>query len=180
MTLGDILSAALEQLGRTVDAQQQAKWRAKFTQIINEGLIDIAEHLKPRRTDTLCVTDGEIDVRALPRECTKVLGVFRDGAAAAFSRGSETARLRVCAEGEVQVQYRYIPKALSSDSDEPELPPRLHALLVTYVCAREYQSRDENTQRRSNPYFTQYMQAKERARQDCGEPESCAITGVVW
>ena len=180
MTLGSIISASLAQLGRTTDAQQHAKWRSKFTQLINEGLIDIAEHLKLRRTDTLEVIDGEINVEDLPHECTKLLSVSKGGAELKFSRGSETAKLKVPAEGEVQVGYRYIPKALSSDSDVPGLPERLHSLLVTYVCAREFQSYDENNQRRSNPYYAQYRQAKERARHTYGEPETYAFTNVEF
>jgi len=180
VTLNQIITAALERLGRTTDSQQQDEWSAKFTRMVNDGIYDLATYLKLRRTDPLPVEAGEIDVDALPYRCLKVLGVEKAGVTLGFSRGSATAKLKVPAECEVSVEYRYIPNNLSSDTDVPGIPERLHWLLVSYVCAREYQSADENTQRRANLYFQEYQEGKAVARETYGEAETYAFINTGW
>lgn len=176
MTLDQIIVAALEQLERSNDAQTQGTWSDKFTQLANEGLIDLAQALKMWRTDAATVgADGELSIEGLPYECIKVIDVRQDGKSVGFSRGKTTFTLSVPVTGAVDVEYRYIPKALSSGTDEPGIPERLHSLLVTYVCAREFTTNDEQTQRRSNIFYELYQTAKMQAQKTYGEPETYAI-----
>ena len=180
MTLIDIVTSALVQLGRTTDSQQQEQWRDKFAHIVNDGIVDMANALNLRRTDKVTVEDGEIDINKLPRRCRKIISVKKNGSTVSFTRGSSTVKYKVGAEGEVDVEYRFIPQALSSDTDEPELPNALHGLLVTFVCAREFQTGDYNTQRRANMYYAAYAQGKNEARRHYGEPEAYSIDNVRW
>ena len=70
MTLLEIISSALEQQGKTSDAQVVHEWRDKFTQLANEGLADLAGALRLRRTDEIDIgDDGLLDIKSdLPYE----------------------------------------------------------------------------------------------------------------
>lgn len=176
MTLTQIITAALEQQDKTTDAQMQETWRDKFTQLANEGLVDLATALRLRRTDELTVdANGEISLDDLPYECLKVLQITQNGIAVAFYRGSDTFSYKVNATGAVDAEYRYLPRQLSSDTDEPGIPERLHGLLVAYICAREYTTNDETTQSRARYFYEIYNTGKLRAEKTYGEPEAYAI-----
>lgn len=176
MTLTQIVTAALEQMDRTTDAQMQETWKDKFVQLANEGLIDLAVALRLRRTDPLVANDdGQIDISELPYECLRIVRVTQNARPVAFSRGGASYLFRIGATGRVDVEYRYLPRQLSSDTDEPGIPERLHGLLVTYICAREYTTNDEVTQTRAKHFYDLYHAGKTRAEKAYGEPEAYAL-----
>lgn len=178
MTLLEIISSALEQQGKTSDAQVVHEWRDKFTQLANEGLADLAGALRLRRTDTIDVgDDGLIDIKAdLPYECLKVIRITKDGKPVPFGRGPSTYEIRVPASGTAEIEYRYLPNAMTNDTDEPGIPNRLHSLLVNYVCGKDITTNDITTQSRSQQFYELYERGKLKAQKEYGEPEFYGIT----
>lgn len=180
MTLMQIISAALQQLGYATDAQTQKVWRDKFTQLANEGMLDLGEAIKLRRTDSIPVTGGEINLDDLPFECVKVRGVSQNGADVSYSRGSATGKLAVSATGEVSVEYQYVPAAMSYDTDKPGIPERLHNLLVTYICACHHMGANVDTQNRYNPLYSKYLSGRAAAKRYYDEPIGHSIINKGW
>lgn len=185
MTLLEIISSALEQQGKTSDAQVVQEWRDKFTQLANEGLIDLAQALKLRRTDTVTIgTDRILDIEnGIPdtddpdrrHTCLKILGITKDGRPVRYGRGPATYRIKVDAEGPVEIEYRYLPATLSNDTDEPGVPERLHPLLVDYVLGKDVTTNDVSTQQRASAFFQLYAEGKTQAERMYGEPEFYGI-----
>ena len=139
MTLKELITGALLQLDRNTDSQTVELWRDKLTRYLNDAMIDLAGDLALRRTDEIALTDGMLHLDALPRACVKVLGVFRNGTRYPFYYGTASGVLHVpaVADGQVLVTYRYLPPALVSDADVPELPDWCHSALIAYVVGRE-------------------------------------------
>lgn len=162
MTLNDIIVAALAQLDRGHDAQTLDVWRDKLTRFTNDGVLDLAAALKPRRTDTARVENETLDLGALARACQKVLRIARGGKETPFACGGETEKLSLPSlpDGDVEITYQFVPKELSAATDVPELPPSCHALIVTYVVGRERASGDVSVQRGANVYFQMYEAGK--------------------
>lgn len=177
MTLMEILSASLEQVGRTPDAQTIEAHRDRFTHLANDAVIDLAMACKLRRTDAANVENGTLDLSQLPYSCKKVISVKKDGAPVAFSRGGGSEQITVAANGAVQVEYRCVPKPLSSDTDEPGIPESLHGLIVLYVLTRELMVNDDAASRRAVMLWQLYQDGKRQAVKDMGEPENYVIFG---
>lgn len=180
MTLIEIISAALQQLGYTTDAQTQKIWRAKFTQLANEGMVDLSEAINLRRTDSISVSNGEISIGDLPYECMKVLKISQDGTEITMSKGKATDKIAVSATGSVDVEYRYLPNNMSSDTDKPGIPTHLHSLIVTYICACHHMTANVDTQGRYNAVYNKYLSGKTKARKHYGEPENYKIINKGW
>lgn len=169
MTLNDIIVSALAQLDRGHDSQTIDDWRDKLTRYANEAVIDLATLLKLRRTDTLAVANGEINVLLLPKTCVKVLSVTQNGMELAFTQGSTNTNIAVSTTGNVSVHYRYLPDDMSSPTDVPQTPEYTHGLIVSYVVARERASQDPSMQRGANVYFELYNAGKRTLKSNLGE-----------
>ncbi len=179
MTLIQIISSALEQLGHTTDSQTQEEGRNKFTQLANEGMFDLGAAIKLRRTDELTVDDnGEIDITGLPYICSKIISVKQGDTSVNFNRGSGTYSIKVDAAGTVQVEYYYLPKEMSSDTDVPGIPANLHHLIVLFITAREHSTANVDTQNRYNALYNMYRDGKAQAARHYGEPENYTVTGA--
>lgn len=170
MTLNDIIVSALAQLDRGHDSQTMDTWRDRFKGFANDAILDLARAVGLRRSDTLMVENGEVNIDSLPRGCEKVLEIRQSGSPVAFYKGSATGKVAVAADGEVVMEYRAMPKMLSSPTDVPELPEYVHPLIATYVVARERSSQDPSSQRGANIYFEMYQLGKDRLRKMRGEP----------
>lgn len=185
MTLLEIISSALEQQGKTSDAQVVQEWRDKFTQLANEGLIDLAGALRLRRTDTVNIEDGILDIMdgitdvndeaQRKNTCLKILRITQNGRPVRFGRGPSTYEIRVDATGPVEVEYRYLPAQMSNDTDEPGIPERLHPMLVNYVLGKDVTTNDITTQQRASAFFQLYESGKLQAQRMYGEPEFYGI-----
>ena len=170
MTLNDIIVAALAQLNRGHDSQTVEIWRDKFTRYANEAVLDLANVLELRRTDTLSVKDGIADISKLPRCCVKVLSMWHGIERVPFITGPSHTHVRPLFGGEeLSVVYRYLPRDMASPSDVPELPDYCHGMIVTYVVARERASADPSMQRGADIYLALYAAAKRRLRPSLGE-----------
>lgn len=180
MTLMQIITSALREMGYEPDAQNIETFRRKFTLFANEGLNELSRAMELRRTDTLTITDGEISIEELPYNCVKIIEVAQNGTSLDFYRGSSTTHIKVSTTGDVQVEYRYVARPLSSDTDVPGIPESLHNLLVIYICAREYSTANVDTQDRSKIYYSMYMKGKAAAQQDYGEVETYTIKNKGW
>jgi len=177
MTLNDIIVAALAQLDRGHDAQTLDVWRDKLTRFANDGVADLAYALKPRRTETAEIRGGLIDLSGLGRECLKALRVSRGGKELPFHQGGSTGLLSLpgCPDGEAEITYQYAPRELSAATDVPELPEACHALIVTYVVARERASGDVSVQRGAGIYFQLYEAGKRLLPPHRGCPDAYRI-----
>ena len=90
MTLQELLTAALQQLDRSTDAQTLETWRDKLTRYLNDAIVDLAGELRPRRTETAQISGRTLDLTLLERPCIKVLALRRTGGGCRFT----TARAR--------------------------------------------------------------------------------------
>lgn len=176
MTLTDIVTGALQQLGRSSDRQTMDTWEKQLTAYANEAVMDIAKTVGLHRSEPVEVADGEIDLSALERSCIKVISVKQNGEHVFFRAGSATNKIAVLAEGPVVVDYRYKPQDLSNSTDKPEVPLHTHSIIVTYVVARERMSQDVSTQGGANPYFEMYHSKLNALRSNSGEPDKYKIT----
>ena len=173
MTLNDIIVSALAQLDRGHDAQTLDIWRDKFTRFANEAALDLAQTLKPRFCEVCACPDGLLDTTSLSRDCCKVLAIRRAGQAERFSPGPASGLIQLQGgPGEVEVSYLYAPAEMRAPTDEPDLPPRCHGLIVSYVVGRERAAGDVNIQRGGNIYFQMYETGKAALRSHLGEAES--------
>ena len=177
MTALEIIQSALEQQGKTSDAQVVHKNRDRQMLLLNEGLIDLAGGMNLRTTETVDLgTDGILDLAEdLTQECTKILSITQNGKAVRYGRGPATNQIRVWAEGSVDVEYRYVPAQLTNDTDVPAIPERLHPLLVNYVLGKDVVTNDVTAQQRAGAFFQLYPEGKLRAQRMYGEPEFYGI-----
>lgn len=180
MTLVNIITQALTELGRTTDAQQMEAWKDKFTVFVNDGMRDIAEYLELRKTDTVTAAAGKISVSDLSDACVKVVSVTQNGSEIPFNMGNTSNEIEVPGEGVMQVEYRYIPHDLRNNTDKPGIPEHLHHLLVSYVVYREHMTADPTMQRRSNAFYQMYETGKRQAKKNLGEADTYSIYNVGW
>lgn len=180
MTLVNIITQALIELGRTTDAQQMEAWKQKFTVFANDGMRDLAEYLELRKTDTVTAGDGRISVSDLSNACVKVVGVTQNGADIPFNMGRTSNEIEVSGSGEMQVEYRYIPNDIKNNTDQPGIPVHLHPLLVSYIVYREHLTADPTMQRRANAFYQIYESGKRQARKTLGEADIYSIYNVGW
>jgi hypothetical protein len=177
MTLKELLTGALLQLDRGTDAQTLESWRDKLTRYLNDAMIDLTGELQPRRSDPLTLTNGMLDLSALPRSVVKVIALSRADTRLPFYYGAGTELLRVpaVADGEVMVTYRYMPPMLKVDTDIPELPEWSHGALIGYSVGRERASGDAASIASSRACFELYNAAKRMMRAHRGELDAYAI-----
>ena len=177
MTLKELLTGALLQLDRGTDAQTLESWRDKLTRYLNDAMIDLTSELQPRRSDTLTLTSGVLDLTKLPRSVVKVISLSRGDTRLPFYYGAGTELLRVPAvsDGDVLVTSRYMPTPLKVDTDVPELPEWSHGALVGYAVGRERASGDASSIASARACFELYNAAKRMMRAHRGELDAYAI-----
>lgn len=177
MTLKELLTGALLQLDRGTDAQTLESWRDKLTRYLNDAMIDLTSELQPRRSDTLTLTNGVLDLTQLPRSVVKVIALSRADTRLPFYYGAGTELLRVPAvtDGEVQVTYRFMPPALKVDTDVPELPEWSHGAMIGYAVGRERASGDAGSIASARACFELYNASKRMMRAHRGELDAYAI-----
>ena len=87
MTLQELLTAVLQQLDRSTDAQTLETWRDKLTRYLNDAMVDLSGAVQPRRTETVSITGGAIDLTLLERPLVKAVALARGGARLLFALG---------------------------------------------------------------------------------------------
>lgn len=177
MTLNEILSLSLTELNRTTDAQQVEAWRGRLVPYINAGMRDLARYLQLRRTDTVTANGKTVNVSDLPHACVKVVSVKQDSKDIPFNSSNFSDRISVDRDGEMQVEYRYIPNDVRNDTDVPAIPAVLHHMLVTYAAYREHLATDP---RRADGYLQMYEIEKRDLRKTIGERDTYNIINVGW
>ena len=172
MTLNDIISSALAQLDRTTDSAGLASYRERLTRYANEAQNELAAASGFFRTDELAVNEGIADLSQLPRSCIKVTRVRQQGHSVPFSIGdtSNSILLPYCAPA--VITYRCVPAPLVKGTDESELDPCLHGLIVSYLVGRERMGVDVTTQSGGNIYLSMFENAKARLRKHRGGMDS--------
>lgn len=177
MTLRELLTGALLQLDRNTDSQTMELWRDKLTRYINDAMIDLANDVRPRRTDPVTVENHTVRIDRLPRTCIKVQALRRDGVRYPFYYGSQTGYICVpgLSDGEAELTYRYLPNELVSDTDVPELPEWCHSALIAYVVGRERASGDAMSIEAARACFEIYNSIRRRMRASCGEKDAYSI-----
>lgn len=177
MTLYEILTDTLRQLGRNPDAQTLELWRDRLTRYVNDAVYDIAACVRPRRTDTLAVSDRRADLSTLPCSCVKILSLTQDGAELPFLYGPSSSLIAVpmAHDGQAEICYRYMPAALFDDNETPELPESSHGLIVNYAVARERAAGDAASLQAAQLLFALYNDGKRRLSAHVGEADAYAI-----
>lgn len=169
MTLNDILVAALAQLERGHDSQTLDVWRERLSRFANDGVMDLCAHLKPTLCEKVYISNNRFFTQSLSRDCVKILSVNQSGRPLRFVKGGSGSEVLVNADGEADVTYVFAPREMTSPTDVPELPLYYHALVVTYVVARERSAGDPHSQQGSGVYFGMYEEGKRRLRSHMGD-----------
>ena len=180
MTLTSIITDALAMIGRSTDQQSMEAWRQKFTIFANDGARELAEYLQLRRTDTVTAVGGQFDVSDLPMECVKVVNVSRNGTDLTFTTGPNSSRITVGSDGDIQVEYRYLPKKMENDIDTPGIPEHLHHLIVPYVAFREHMTAEPKMQRRAEMFYQIYDSGRTEAKKTYGEHNTYKLINTGW
>ncbi len=180
MTLVNIITRALIELGRGTDAQSTEAWRDKLLLFANDAVTDLAEYLELRRTDPVTAADGKFSVSDLSRPCLKVVSVMQNGRAVSFTQSGSSKEVAVSSNGELQVEYRYAPKEMANDIDSPDVPENLQGLIVSYVVYREHLTADPTMQRRADAFYQLYETGKRKARKTLGESDTYSIYNNGW
>ncbi len=74
------------------------------------------------------------------------------------------------------VVYRYLPKTLAADDDEPELPAACHPLIVLYMVGRFCMLNDAQGMNHASSAMSLYEARKRRLKLDFDEPTDYQIT----
>lgn len=180
MTLVSIISQALVTMGRSTDAQSMEAWKDKLTIFANDGAKDMAEYLQLRETEPLTATDNQIDINDLTKTCIKICNVKQGDNELEFNQGKDSEHVDVGVDGEVTVEYRYLPPDMAEDIDEPGVPAYLHHLLVPYVVFREHMTADPSMQRRSDMFYQTYINGLQDAKKTHGETNTYKIKNAGW
>ena len=162
MTLANIMKLALRQLDEA--AEDIAEYDELFTSYANMGyMIAIRLFYKPREVFSLTTDEkGRAEIRALP--IRRVVEV-RDGQGKAIGfdltadgRAIETGMR----EKEISVLCEVEREAMTSLTDEPQMPQYAHAALADYICYRHLSSGNLSKQSRAE-FFRQSFYQQMRA-----------------
>ena len=177
MTVTELIQSALGELEHPANTAALPLWKEKLLRFANEAVADLCETFRPWRRDPLPLVNGTITLSGLPYTVSKVLGVERGGMRVPFSYGADTNTLclRGIPDGTMTVVYRYLPKTLVEDEDEPELPAALHSLIVLYMVGRFSLINDAQGMSHASAALSLYETRKRRLKLDFDEPTDCAI-----
>jgi len=177
VTALELIQSALGELDHPEDTAALPLWKEKLLRFANEAVTDLFETFHPWRRDPLPLLNGVIDLTALPHPCGKVLGVERCGMRVPFYFDTDTNTLRVpnVADGTMTVVYRYLPRPLVLDTDEPELPAACHPLIVLYMTGRFSLVNDAQGLNHASAALALYETRKRRFRMDLDEPTGYSI-----
>ena len=76
----------------------------------------------------------------------------------------------------MSVVYRFLPKTLTEDDDEPELPSACDPLIVLYMTGRFCLLNDAQGMNHANAALSLYETRKRRLKLDFDEPVDYSIT----
>ena len=177
MTLSELIAAALSELDHPENTAALPLWQEKLERFANEAIVDMTASFRPWRRDPLPLQNGTLTLSALPYRVGKVLGVERGGVRVPFYYGPDVGTLRVpgVPDGPLNVVYRYLPKPLLEDTDEPELPAACHPLIVMYMVGRFTMHEDGQGLAQANMMMSLYETRKRRLKLDFDEPAGYAI-----
>lgn len=172
MTVLQMIEQALAEMDHPSNTASVPLWRDKLLRFANEAVVDLTEAFHPWRRDVLTLTGGMLDLSELPYTVGKLLGVERGGMRMPFYYDSDVSKICVpgASDGAVTVVYRYLPKTLTQDGDEPELPAACHPLIVQYMVARFEMQNDATAQNHAGMLLSHYELRKRRLKMDLSEP----------
>ena len=178
LTALELIQSALKELEHPEDTAALPLWKDNLLRFANEAVVDLTETFRPWRRDPLPLQNGAIDLSALPYTVGKVLGLERGGMRIPFFYGADTNTLRVpgAADGPMTLVYRFLPKPLAEDGDEPELPAACHPLIVLYMVARFSLINDAQGLNHASAAMSLYETRKRRVKLDLDEPTDYQIT----
>lgn len=179
LSLEQIITNALEQTGNSSDAQKTSEWNDRFTVFANEAQLDLARHVRKKRTDDLAVTDGKIMLSAFPREVLKVSSVKVGGSACGFTaEDSDSILISGASSGTATVTYEYAPADMKDGQEFPDVPGSLHAAIPLYIAYRFYMSKDASYRDRAFMAKEKYDQMKKDYRGNIGGSDQSSLLNV--
>ena len=177
LTVSELIQNALAELDHPEDTAALPLWKEKLLRFANEAVVDLYETFRPWRRDPLMLRNGVLDLSALPYTVAKVLGAERGGMRVPFFYGTDTNTLRVpgVQDGLMTVVYRYLPRTLVLDDDEPELPSACDPLIVLYMTGRFCLTNDAQGMSHAASALSLYETRKRRLKLDFDEPTDYRI-----
>lgn len=141
MNVETILKESMALIGLPDDEETYKLWRTRLLHWCNEGLMDLGLTLRPWAREPMVIFGkGNLYTDGMSYQCVKVLAIEKGERHMDFYYGLSPQNLVIpgTEEGDmVDVVYRYMPRDLEEDWEEPELPEGCHRLLVLYIVARE-------------------------------------------
>ena len=177
VTVSELIQSALAELDHPENTAALPLWKEKLLRFANEAVVDLYETFHPWRRDLLTLQNGVLDLTALPYTVAKVLGVERGGMRVPFFYGADTDTIRVpgVQDGLMTVVYRYMPRTLILDGDEPELPSACDPLIVLYMTGRFCLTDDAQGLNHATAALSLYETRKRRLKLDFDEPTDYRI-----
>jgi len=176
LTLEQIVANALEQIGHSSDAQKTSEWNDQFFAYANEAQLDLARHVRKKRTDDIIVAGGKILRTDFPREVLKVSSIKMDGTAYGFSaEDSDSITVSGLQVGTVSVTYEYAPDNMKDGQDYPDIPCSLHMAIPLFISYRYYMTKDQG---KAAMFKDQYDQFKKNVNQNIGGSEQFSFLNV--
>lgn len=176
LTLEQIISNALGQIGESTDAQKTSEWNDPFLTYANEAQLDLARRVRRKRTDNLVVTGGKIQRSDFTREVLKVSSIKAGSTAYNFSEEDpEAVTVSGLTSGTVSVTYEYAPADMKDGQEYPDIPASLHAAIPLYISYRYYMTRDQS---KAQMFKYAYDAMKSGANSNIGGDDKYALLNL--
>jgi len=176
LTLGQIVTNALEQIGHSSDAQKTSEWIDRFKAFANEAQLDLARHVRKKRTDDIEVVDGKILRTDFPREVLKVSSIKVDGTAYGFSaEDSDSITVAGLQAGTASVTYEYAPADMKDEQEYPDVPGSLHAAIPQFISYRYYMTNDQG---KAMMFKNAYEEIKNKVPGNIGGSDQYSLLNV--
>lgn len=172
MNLYTLMTHTLALMGMTPDASTLELWRPRLIAWANEGLMDLGISLRLWHKEELEIENGRLYTQKLSYPCVKVLQAEQNGRRLLFYYGGSPGELvfHGVQEGRTAITYRYMPKPLVLDTDEPQLPENCRGLLLSYMAAKEKSHLDAASQNQARFSMALYRELKDALLKNRPDP----------
>ena len=159
MTLLEMKTLALAQMGEDAGEAELAEYGLLLSAYINEAYMQVCRHKKQKLAeDTLTFVNGKAQIADLSKQATVILSLSDESETkAAFDVQADFIFIPNGAAGEFLVQYLYLPEKLTEDDDKPELAENDCVLLCDFATYRLLSLGNPTRQKRAEFFLMRYL-----------------------